>query len=180
VDKKTIDRVEREAFVHEQRRLSIEANLAQVQRERELPEGTGVEPAACDRHPNWRPKKRAWWLPRKPSYMCDMCAAEIDQLPKGPDVYIDGNPRRELPLSPRHAEMAARNIAKANGVAPGSPEETAALERIDELRADEKRTSKSRRRGVPAFQKMEEGQLVTYVDTRSSIRQRPQLVRGRP
>jgi hypothetical protein len=180
VDRKTREKVEIAFSVQESRRLSTEANLAKLERQRDLPEGTGVESGSCDRHPNWRPARRAWWFPRKPSHMCEMCAAEIDNLPEGPTIYVDSNPRRELPpLSPRHAEMAARNIAKANGVAPGSQEETVALERIKELR-DEERTSKSRRRGVPAFQKIENGELVTYLDMRTSIRQRPQLVRARP
>jgi hypothetical protein len=169
MDRKTKERIETEYFVALQR----------LERERGLPAPTGVDPAVCLRH-NWRPHKKAWWIPWPRESQCPGCLAEHDVHDEGPPIYVDGYvPRREWrgELSPRHELLIDRNRERSNGgVFPGSDAERDALERIDELRANDTHNHK----GVPTFQKIERGELVTYVDTRRSIRQRPKLVRARP
>jgi hypothetical protein len=168
VDRKTRERVE----------IEYSLALQRLERERDVPNGTGVEPPVCVRH-NWRPERRAWWLPRPRESQCPACLAEHDERDDGQAIYVDGYvPRREWrgELSERHKEMIEQNRERANGgVLPGSNAERDALDRIDELRKEDRRQDG----GVPTFQKMERGELVSYVDRRRSLRERPQLVRAR-
>jgi hypothetical protein len=129
-------------------RLVLEHDRALQAAERAggLPDATGVEPFVCEKH-GWPDARPVWWHPRPALSECPRCKAEFDAKPVGPDVpiatpnsglYADVKataPRLELAWR-RHEE----ELREAGALLPGSRDEQAALERIKQLRDEEKRT----------------------------------------
>ena len=115
--------------------------------------------------------------------MCPYCLREAEQKDTGPAVYIGNGPRTDP--TQREEALLKRYLQRqedAGATLPGSRAEEAALDRIADLRDEERlrEAAKSGRRGTPAFQRIEDGQLVQYVNASRSIRKAPRLVRVAP
>jgi hypothetical protein len=141
------------------------------------------EKLACERHPAWKPQRQIHGQPLPPASMCPYCLREAEQKDTGPTVYIGNGPRTDP--TQREEALLKRYLQRqedAGATLPGSRAEEAALDRIADLRDEERlrEAAKSGRRGTPAFQRIEDGQLVQYVNASRSIRKAPRLVRVAP
>jgi hypothetical protein len=127
------------------RDVVAQAALAEFRRaERELNAGLhpAPEPTPCELHPEWRPASWTAGQPRPPASLCPRCS-ERQPKPVAQEVYLDGSgPQRSVaPAVQRAWERYLEARRAAGQVLSGSPEEDAALRRMDELREDEARSS---------------------------------------
>jgi hypothetical protein len=137
---------------------------------------TSLERPSCEIHnPDFRPGTGADGKPRQPSGLCSECAAELAQKRRrtGSETEVQPDPRILAPLSispsSDHHRMDAafdaynqRQAARSNHVLPGSPEETRALDRIEDLRLAE-RDADRRRMGRVVIERIESGDVIQYV-----------------
>jgi hypothetical protein len=159
---------------------------------REVAEPTASAP--CERHPDWRPARWLETQPRQASEECPHCQREILKRrspdPTVADPIVLENARSRSPFDfGRDSERVAKAIEKYDerqrtrpGYAvPGSPEEARALEIIADRRAEERDADRRKSgRGVYVFSRIEGGVLYHWYDVRSSLKERPQLVRVGP
>jgi hypothetical protein len=103
---------------------------------------------ACPHHPQWQPQRPFEGAPRPPRSTCPRCLAEATPKPSGsggggPEVWVDGGPRRQLP--PKFEAIWQKRLEErqANGeILPGSSEER---DLIDYMDAHREETVPSRR-----------------------------------
>jgi hypothetical protein len=154
---------------------------------------TNRERPVCEKHnPDYSVGVGADGKPRKPSGFCLECAAELAQKRRhtGAETEVVPSPRtmtfdfgqdteRVQKALNAHTEREAN---RPGHVVPGSVEETRALEIIADRRAEDRDAERRRsgRGGVFLFSRIERGDLISYYDVRSSLKERPQLVRVGP
>jgi hypothetical protein len=142
------------------------------------------EPPACQLHPDWQPPKRLSGQPRPPKGLCPYCRRPTDVVEQV-EVPHPLNVKNTTDLAEREWQFREKKAVEVAG-APGSfsysfshsPEgraalargsfsddvERTALERIDDLREEERRRdrAKSERWGRLAFGRIEGGAWVEY------------------
>lgn len=144
------------------------------------------DPPACEKHPSWKPSRRLFGAPRPPSHMCPYCKREAQDEAVGPEVWIRAEGIAEVPALTRRATLAIHRhnerLERAGIVVPGSEHERKVLEDIEEFREQyqAREAGKTGRRGTPAWQRIENGELVSYVNVSKSIRQPARIVRVAP
>jgi hypothetical protein len=144
--------------------------------------GPYADAPVCDVH-NWQPERVGPAPLPRPSE-CPDCKREAMRRHDDRRDEVEVSALPTLAARDRDALGAAWDRAKQKlrdeGVPlPGEYAEDVALARIEELREIEyERDARRRGRGVPVFSRIEGGEVVTYVDTRRSVHDRPRIVRA--
>jgi hypothetical protein len=150
--------------------------------------------APCPAHPAWRPVRHLPTQPRESAERCPYCLDEKRREDRRLEEQIRNLPSLDvhqphLDESPYKSERALRAIAawrerreNSGQLIPGTPEWHAACDLLQARHEEEmkKDRRKSGRGGVVLFSHIENGVLVDFVDMRSSIRDRPNIVRVGP
>jgi hypothetical protein len=91
----------------------------------------------CPKHPGWQPERPFEGAPRPPKSQCPHCLAEAEEQQPGPDVWVDGVPRRGLPPALDAIWKRKLEERRANGeILPGSFEEADVIAEMDARREE--------------------------------------------
>jgi hypothetical protein len=131
---------------------------------RELNPVPALEAGPCPRHPDWMPAQPG---PPVPAALCPRCRdeAEAKRSPRREERELP-HPLQARETPPMEAAYAAHRekLREAGVVLPGSAEELAALDRIDDAREDQRYREERRSRGAGQFvcERIEGGRLIQF------------------
>jgi hypothetical protein len=135
---------------------------ARTYRDWSLPDAA-PEPPVCELH-GWNPEAPFPGAPRPPASDCPECAAEVEerQSPERPEIVVDPVHGQ---LSPERLSAAERlwhqRLAAEGKVIPGSPEELAAVEFLNDAREQAIAADRRGRRGSAVWQRYSDDGVVS-------------------